>query len=240
VNTPSLYAVDVGHVRYQRIRRGLRHRTYLWLVDLDQLPRLPRYLRPVARFRSRDHLGDPDATIRANLDAYLARHGERADRIVMLAHAYSLGYVFNPLTLFWCLDAGGEVRCVVAEVHNTYGERHCYLLRPDPDGRAEVDKQFYVSPFLTVDGRYRMTVPPPGETLTVTVGLHQDGRPALVATLRGDRRPASTRELLRVLARYPAVTYRTAALIRRHGVALWLRRLPVVRRPARVPQQGVS
>jgi len=84
-----------------------------------------------------------------------------------------------------------------------------------------------------------MTVPPPNEKLTVTVGLHQDGRPALVASLRGDRRPASTRQLLRVLARYPAVTYRTAALIRRHGVALWLRRLPVVRRPAHVPQQGV-
>jgi DUF1365 family protein len=84
-----------------------------------------------------------------------------------------------------------------------------------------------------------MTVPPPGERLAVTVGLHQDGRPALVASLRGDRRPCATRQLLRVLARYPAVTYRTAALIRRHGVALWLRRLPVVRRPAHVPQQGV-
>jgi DUF1365 family protein len=84
-----------------------------------------------------------------------------------------------------------------------------------------------------------MTVPPPNERLTVTVGLHQDGRPALVASLRGDRRPASTRQQLRGLVRYPAVTYRTAALIRRHGVALWLRWLPVVRRPAHVPQQGV-
>jgi uncharacterized protein len=240
METPALYAVEVGHVRYQRIRRTLRHRTYLWLVDLDHLPRLPWYLRPAARFRSADHLGDPDRPIRANVEAYLATHGVRAGgRIVMLAHAYSLGYVFNPLTLFWCHDPAGDLVCVVAEVHNTYGERHCYLLRPDPVGRAEVDKQFYVSPFLSVTGSYRMTVPPPGETLAVTVGLHQDGHPALVAMLRGDRRPASTRQLLRVLVRYPAVTYRTAALIRRHGVALWARRLPVVRHPDHVPQQGV-
>ena len=240
MRTPSLYTVEVGHVRYQRVRRALRHRTYLWLVDLDELPRLPWWFRPAARFRAADHLGDPRRPIRANVDAYLARQGIQArGRIVMLAHAYSLGYVFNPLTLFWCHDSAGDLVCVLAEVHNTYGERHCYLLRPDPDGRAEADKRFYVSPFLAVDGRYRMTVPPPGETLSVTVGLHQDGRPALVATLRGDRLPVSTRQLLRVLARYPAVTYRTAALIRRHGIALWARRLPVVRRPVHVPQQGV-
>ena len=56
--------------------------------------------------------------------------------------------------MFWCLDATGVLECVVAEVHNTYGERHCYLLRPDADGRAGADKAFYVSPFFAVDGRY--------------------------------------------------------------------------------------
>ena len=72
----------------------------------------------------------------------------------MLANARFLGYVFDPLTVFWCFAADGSLRCVVAEVHNTYGERHAYLLRPEADGTAEVGKEFYVSPFNDVSGRY--------------------------------------------------------------------------------------
>ena len=79
----------------------------------------------------------------------------------MLANARVLGYVFNPLTVYWCHRPDGELECVVAEVHNTYRERHCYLLRPDAAGRAETAKEFYVSPFLTVAGDYRMALPVP-------------------------------------------------------------------------------
>ncbi len=82
----------------------------------------------------------------------------------MLASARVFGHVFNPLSLFWCHDAAGELRCVVAEVHNTYGERHCYLLETDDAGRASVPKAFYVSPFNDVDGQYRMKLPEPGDT----------------------------------------------------------------------------
>ena len=80
----------------------------------------------------------------------------------MLAHARVLGYVFNPLTVYWCHRPDGTLACVVAEVHNTYRQRHAYLLPADDRGRAEVPKQFYVSPFYPVDGRYRMSLPEPG------------------------------------------------------------------------------
>ena len=80
----------------------------------------------------------------------------------MLAHARVLGYVFNPLTVFWCHRADGALACVVAEVHNTYRQRHAYLLRTDDRGRAQVPKRFYVSPFYPVDGGYRMCLPEPG------------------------------------------------------------------------------
>ncbi len=91
----------------------------------------------------------------------------------MLANARSLGYVFNPLSLFWCHDPDGELVCVIAEVRNTYGGRHCYLLHTDDAGRAETEKAFYVSPFYPVDGYYRMSVPEPGERLGVTITLHR-------------------------------------------------------------------
>jgi uncharacterized protein len=238
----ALYDAEVRHVRRQVFQRAFTHRTYLWLVDLDELPELPRWLRPFARFEARDHLGDPARTIRQNLDAWLATQGVdlAGGRVLMLANARSLGYVFNPITVYWCRYPDGSPACVVAEVHNTYGGRHCYLLRPDDAGRARVAKDFYVSPFLTVAGEYAMRLPEPDDRLALTITLRQDDRTALTATLAGTREPATPAALVRMLARRPLVTHRTSALIRRHGIALWLRRLPVVPRPRHVPQEGVQ
>ena len=231
--TAWLYDAEVGHRRLERIDHAFTHRLYLWLVDLDDLPRLPVPLRPFARFRAADHLGDPARSLRENLDAFLAARGiARPHRVLMLAHARVLGHVFNPLTLYWCRDAAGALVAVVAEVHNTYGGRHHYLLEVDGEGRARVDKAFYVSPFFAVDGEYRMRVPEPGETLAATVVLRREGATAFVATLRGRRRPATPRHVLRALLRHPAVTVHVAAAIRRRGIGLWARGVPVVPRTA--------
>ncbi|MBN9620962.1 MAG: DUF1365 family protein, partial [Actinobacteria bacterium] len=114
----------------------------------------------------------------------------------MLADARAAGYVFNPLTLFWCHDRSGAVVAVIAEVHNTYGQRHRYLLRPDDAGRAEVAKEFYVSPFYPVDGHYRMSLPEPGERLALTITLHRPDERPFVATVRGVPAPAGRRAVL--------------------------------------------
>ncbi|MEU9859406.1 DUF1365 domain-containing protein [Streptomyces sp. NPDC047971] len=239
---PSLYPSEVAHTRVQPVRHSLRRRTYLWLVDLDDLPRLPRLLRPLARFEARDHFGGRAPTLRAGLDAYLASHGVRdADgQVLMLAHARVFGHVFNPLTLYWCHDRTGRPVCVVAEVHNTYGGRHCYLLRPDTDGRADVAKDFYVSPFFDVEGSYRMRLPLPGERLDLTVQLrHGDGSRPLTATVRGHRRPADLRGLLAVALRHPWSTAAVSIGIRWHGIRLYLKGLPVRPRPASPTREGM-
>ncbi len=240
--TPALYDAVVGHTRHTGLRRSFHHRVYTWLVDLDAIPRLPRWLRPFARFDSRDHLGDPRRSLRANVDGWLATQGVdlRGGRILMLAHARVLGYVFNPVTVYWCHGPDDALVCVVAEVHNTYGERHCYLLEPDATGRAETGKQFYVSPFLPMRGRYVMRFDPPGEHLGVHIELRQDDRPLLTASMTGRRRPVTRGAVVRMLVRRPLMPQRVSALIRRHGVALWLRRIPLVPRRPHVPQEGVQ
>lgn len=239
---PALYDAQVRHVRRQTMDRRFTHDIYLWLVDIDALPRLPAWLRPFARFEARDHLGDPQRSIRQNLDAWLATRGVdlAGGQVLMLANARLLGHVFNPISVYWCHRPDGALECVVAEVHNTYGERHCYLLRTDDAGRAETDKDFYVSPFLTVEGSYRMSLPRPDERLAISVSLRQEGSTALTATVVGTRRPATPAALARMLVRRPLMTHRTSALIRRHGITLWLRRLPVIRRPTHTPQEGVQ
>ena len=127
---------------------------------------LPRPLRPFARFEARDHLGDTGRPIADNARAVLAEHGLAADRILLLTCPRVAGHVFNPLSVFYCFartpDGAEAVVAVIAEVHNTYGGRHVYLLRPDDAGRDTVDKVFYVSPFLPMGGSYLMRTPVPG------------------------------------------------------------------------------
>ncbi|MGX9882469.1 DUF1365 domain-containing protein [Streptomyces sp. NPDC002276] len=230
---PALYACTIGHVRTKPRRYTLRHRTYMWLVDPDHPPQLPYLLRPLARFDPRDHFTGDRPSIRAGLDDFLAGHGVHLDggRVLMLTHARVLGYVFNPLTLYWCHGPDGRPRCVVAEVHNTYGGRHCYLLHPDASGTARAEKTFYVSPFFPVDGGYRMRVPRPGARLDLTVHLDREGGRAFTATVRGTRRTVSTTALLRLALRHPWSTLAVSAAIRVHGIRLRLRGLPVQPRP---------
>jgi hypothetical protein len=246
---PVLPAVVAGHVAHRRrtpVHHGFRHRVYQWLIDLDDVPRMPWYLRPLARFDARDHLGGTgDAAtgdLKANVLRYLSHHGvdlgERP-RIVMLANARTLGHVFDPLSVFWCFDGDGALRCVVAEVHNTYGERHAYLLNPDAGGGAEVDKQFYVSPFNDVSGRYELRFELTPGRVRVTVDLVRDGSVVFGAFLDLVPEPATAGTVVRTALRMPAMTHKVSVLIRWHGLRLWLRRLPIAERPVHHPPAGV-
>ncbi|MRH87590.1 DUF1365 family protein [Nocardia sp. SYP-A9097] len=228
----QLVYTRTAHARRVPRPHNFRYRGYSWLVDLDELPRLPRWLAPLARFDPADHLGDPHASLRDNIDSYLAEQGIHlhGGRIRMFANARVLGWVFNPLTVYWCRDAAGRPVCVIAEVHNTYGERHRYLLRPDASGRAETPKQFYVSPFNQVRGTYRIRVPEPGENLFLSV-LLDDGGPRFAATVTGRCRPADTRSVLRAALTMPIAPLRVSALIRWQGIRLWAHGLPVVPHP---------
>jgi DUF1365 family protein len=216
----AVYDTTVHHARQSPLRHSFRYRSRSWLVDLDALPR--------KGFEARDHVGDPDRTLRQNVDALLATHGLRCSRVLMLASPRRLGHVFNPLSVLWCLDDRGGVVATVAEVHNTYGGRHAYVL---PDGTGVVDKAFYVSPFHEVDGRYELDLPVPDAFVRLTVTYHRAGAEPFVASVRGvrlDRYRVGPRDLL--------ATRLVAWRIRVQGVRLWARRLPVVPRPPQ-PQE---
>jgi DUF1365 family protein len=239
--TPVIYDTVVSHVRSAPLRNTFTYRSYSWLVDLDALPALPWYARPLARFDARDHFAGTAVSIRAGLDAVLAAEGvEDVARVVMLASPRVLGYTFNPLSVHWCHRADGSLACVVAEVHNTYGERHAYVVRTDTAGRADVDKAFYVSPFYEVAGRYTMSLPEPGATLTQVVTLHREGELPFVASVRGTAHSATVAGLLRSVARCPGASIGVAIKIRWQGIRLYLRRLPVVTRPPLDHQEGVT
>jgi DUF1365 family protein len=239
---PALYDATVVHVRREGVRNRFRYGTFCWLVDLDAPPRLPAVLRPLARFEARDHLGDPQASIRANVDAFLAARGVdlAGGRVLMLANARTLGYCFNPISVFWCYRPDGALAAVIAEVHNTYGDRHAYLLRPDERGRDEADKALYVSPFHDVSGRYRIHVPEPAERMDVQIVYEREGHPPFYAGITGHRLAATPAKLLALSLRYPWAPLRVSALIYWQGIKLWAQGLKVVDRPKHPPQPGVQ
>jgi hypothetical protein len=237
-----LYECRVFHARRAPLRNAFSYRTYEWLVDLDELPRPRGWPRLLAGFRARDHLGDPGRTIRANVDEFLrARDVDLAGgQVLMLAHARVLGYVFNPLTVYWCHRADGTLACVIAEVHNTYRQRHAYLLRTDGQGRARAGKELYVSPYHPVDGWYQMSLPRPGERLALSVTLTRPNGHRFVASVRGAAVPATRTALLRAAARHPWSTVTVSARIRWQGGKLYARGLRPVPRPPHHPQEGVQ
>jgi DUF1365 family protein len=242
VVTPTVYDTVITHQRLAPIANRFTYTSRSWLVDLDQLPTLPRGLRWLGRFDPRDHLGSSDSSLRDNVASYLADHGidVTGGTLLMLANSRAFGRAFNPISIHWAYSPAGALVAVIAEVHNTYGDRHAYLLLPDADGQvvADLDKEMYVSPFNPVDGRYRISVSAPDARVSVSVRLDRDGQPAFVATLTGKER--GPRGPVRSALGTAAVSTRVSALIRWQGIRLYFRGLKVQPRPQHHPQKGVS
>jgi len=232
----GVYETTIRHTRRTPLRRSFTHRSQLHVVDLDDLPDHG----VLGRFEARDHLAlaagsGTGATIRSNVEAFLAGHGIdlRGGRVVMAANARALGYCFNPISVHWCWDSAGRQVATVVEVHNTYGDRHAYLVHPDDRGRATTPKAMYVSPFHGVDGSYDLAVPVPRDgRLDIVVNLTTEDGARFHASLTGRRTDRSPR-------RVAGAAIRAALLIRMHGISLWLRRLPVQPRPTH-SQKGVQ
>lgn len=243
----TIYRTTVRHTRRTPWQRTFELSSHTWVVDLDELPDHGALAWSKGSFEARDHLGDPDSSIRANVEAFLDLHGIALDRggrrgrILMAAQPRAFGYCFNPISVFWCFAGDQGVAdvpaAVVVEVHNTYGDRHAYLVHPDEAGRATTPKAMYVSPFHGVDGTYTLAVPTPRAgahgRLDIAVSLATDDGAVFSASLSG--RPEHRRSKA---WRAAPQALRGSLLIRLHGVWLWARRLRIQPRPDH-HQEGV-
>lgn len=228
--TPALYRTRVTHLRRAPVHHYFELNSYSWYVDLDDLPRLPSWLRPFARFDAHDHFdGVAGDTLRARVDTVLRERGIDlgGGRVTALLQPRVLGYAFNPLSLYWCHDTHGVLRHVLAEVRNHRGEWHAYVIPPEGPNPAMIRKRFRTSPFTGADGYYLVRAPRPDSALDVTISLHRDNQPAIVGTLRGTRRPATLAQVVRMQVTKPVAPQMTALGLRVQGLILRARGVPV-------------
>ena len=243
----ALYRGFVTHRRLSGPAHGFRYPLYMLLLDVDELSALDASLRlfgynrsrPVA-FRESDHFGDEARSARENIESRLRAEGiaPPGGPIRLLTHARVFGHVFNPVSFWWCFDRAGKLRAAVAEVNNTFGDRHAYVLRAEP-GRAEwrSKKVMHVSPFFASDaGTYRWELPVPGEHAALAVDLTQEGRTVLAAGLHLTRQPLNDRTLALALLRYPLMTAQVLAAIHFEALRLWAKGATAFRRPPYDPQ----
>ena len=231
----------VTHLHRFPVQHYAEHRSYSWYVDVDDLPRLPGWVRPFARFEASDHFdGAPGDTLRQRVDAFLARHGVfiPGGQVTALLMPRVLGRAFSPLSLFWCQDSAGVTRCVIAEVQNTRGERQAYLLPAAEHGPTAVAEGVSDAPFAGEDGYFLVRTPRPAETLDVAISLHRDNHAALVATWRGERKRATAGRVLLLQLTNPLAPQVARLSVRFQALTLRRRGLPSAARPAQAEPSG--
>lgn len=254
---PGLYAGWVSHQRLRPLRHRLRYRSYALLLDLDTLDDTLRPLRWLSlnrfnllSFHEADH-GDGRATglvdwVRQRLrEADLPADGP----VRLLAMPRVLGHGFNPLSVFFCHDARQRLRAVLYEVHNTFGERHGYLVEVPADAadpaaglalQHRVAKDFHVSPFMDMAMTYHFRLQPPAaapadDSYRLTIAVHDARGPVLVAHQQASRRPLADGPLLRVFLSHPLLTLKVVAGIHWEALKLWRRGIAVRHKPDGTP-----
>jgi hypothetical protein len=250
--TSCLYFGQVVHTRSIPVRHRFRYRVFSLYVDLDDLPALAKRLRLFGYNRpglfslhDRDHGNKDDEPPRAWAERRLRRAGIdiAGGSVRLLCFPRILGIVFNPLSLYFCHRPDGTLAAIIHEVHNTFGERHAYVLPVDAADAARgvvaqrCDKEFYVSPFIEMRASYGFRIEPPTETFSVLIReMGRDGE-ILRAGLAGRRAPMTDRVLLAAFFAYPLMTLKVVAAIHWQALRLWRKG---VKYHKHVPQRRAS
>ncbi|MDH5344393.1 MAG: DUF1365 domain-containing protein [Gammaproteobacteria bacterium] len=243
-----IYSGQVSHSRRTPVAHSFRYGVFMMYLDLAELDTVfqGRWLwstrrTALGRFRREDHFGDPaeplDQSVR---DLVSERTGSRpTGPIRLLTNLSYFGYVFNPISVYYCFDdSNEEVVAVVAEVSNTpWGERCCYVLPAAGNtGKSGVlrfssGKEMHVSPFMGMDIVYDWLLTVPGDDLVVRIHNRAEGRRIFNATLALRREEISGTSLASILVRYPAMTLKVALGIYWQALRLWIRGCPLYVHP---------
>jgi len=242
----ALYRGGVTHRRLRRRDHRLNYRVFWLLLDLAEIDGLDRRLRLFSRnrfnllsFHDRDHGDGSGAALRPQIEAWLERAGVALEGgpIRLLTMPRVLGYVFNPISLYYCHRADGRLAAVIYEVTSTFGVRHAYVIPVPVEDQAEglirqsAAKALYVSPFMGMQMDYEFRGHAPGERLDLTIDGVDSGGVLITAAMSGERHDLTDADLLSAAVALPFLTLKVVAAIHWEALKLWLKRVPLTRQP---------
>jgi DUF1365 family protein len=243
------------HARLKPMGHRFSYRVMSLLIDLDRLADADRQsaLFGVNRaalysFHEADHGMRDGSSLRAYVQRCAAERGiDLTDgRVLLLSYPRLLGYTFNPLSVYFCYRADGELALLIYEVRNTFGDIHPYVLPVTPGDisdagvRQQQDKLFYVSPFIEMAMRYHFRVRPPGARVQLRILETDREGPLLAATFNGRHRMLNTKELLCAFFAFPLVTMKVMAAIHWEALRLWLKGARLVPRKDAAPNTDLA
>jgi len=243
----SIYEGQVVHSRLRPKTHKLNYRVFSLLIDLDRLQEansVSRLFRvngwSVLSFLEKDHGDGRKSGLKNWVLSQLAKAGLPTEgiRVQVLCYPRFFGYVFNPLTVYFCTDSDGRTRAMLYQVNNTMGERHTYVIVTQEDDKPTLrhtcDKAMYVSPFTPMQSRYAFSIKPPGEDVCVAIRQSDGDGPLLDASFTGTVVNATPATLVSTLLRHPLMTLKVIGGIHYEALRLWRKGVPVFRHE---PQQ---
>ncbi len=229
-----LYEMTISHARHQPMHYHFQHRVFMFYLDLAELSQLSQvsalvghHQKRLYEFRDTDHIDVGAGDINANIRLYLKRHGieDKVKRICLLTNLRSFGYIFNPVSFYFCFGADGHPVCVVPEIGNTFKELKYFYLGPDRRQenifKGQQTKFYYISPFTDLDDDLEFRIEVPDERLQISIDVSRRGKKYFFSSMEGVRVPLTTGRLLLETVRFPFVTVKVIALIHWHAAVLF-------------------
>ena len=252
----AMYAGKVTHKRLRPRKHFLRYRMFYMLFDIDEIDRIAethwlfsRNRLNLFSFFDRDYgnefdTGNGGFCLRAYVENNLreARIQTDGGAIQLMTMPRILGYVFNPLSVYFCYDRTGVLTGLIYEVNNTFSQRHSYVFSlgesQDNEGplHQECAKEFYVSPFMDMALRYDFTITRPRDTASVMINAKDSDGLIIATAFTGERREFSDGELLKLAFAYPLLTLKVVAGIHWEALCIWLKGVGLKPRPHNVRQ----
>lgn len=241
--TSCLYESNITHQRLHPKRHRVRHSMFSFYIDLDELAAIAKRCKLVAVNRlalyalfDRDHFDASNTSLKEKvIDHVRSTHPQlKLAHVRVLTSLRFLNYVFNPITVFFCFDDAMRMKCAVAEVGNTFGEKKPYVILSDGTTKLQ-DKQkknFYISPFINLDADVVFDIDLPGDSLNFNINTVEDGQTVLAANMSGKKTELTDKNLLALTFKYPFVTFFVIGAIHFHALLLWLKRVPFITKEA--------